>query len=57
MDKPSKFHMKESYVFSTQSHDPDTPTYIEALSDENSEEYLQAMGDQIQSLMRRDAWL
>ena len=36
------------------NHDPDTPTYMEALSGENSEEYFKAMDDEIQSLMRRD---
>ena len=38
MDTPSTFHMRESYVLKTQSHDPDNPTYMEALSGENSEE-------------------
>ena len=37
MDTPSAFHMRESYVLRTQSHDPDTPTYMEALSSENYE--------------------
>ena len=36
--------------------DPDTPTYMEALSGENSEEYFKAMDDEIQSLTRRDTW-
>ena len=56
MDKPSTFHMRESYAIKNQSHDPDTPTYMEALSGENSEEYFKAMDDEIQSLMRRDTW-
>ena len=30
-DTPSTFHMRESYVLKNQRHDPDTPTYIEAL--------------------------
>ena len=38
MDTPSTFHMRGSYVLKTQSHDHDTPTYMEALSGENSEE-------------------
>ena len=54
MDTPSKFHMRESYALKNQSHDLDTPTYMGSLSDENSEEYFKAMGDEIQSLMRRD---
>ena len=54
MDTPSTFHMRESYAFKTQSHDPDTPTYMEALSGENSEEYFNEMDNEIQSLMRRD---
>ena len=48
--------MSESYVLKTQSHDLDTLTYMEALSDENSEEYFKAMDDEIQSLMRKDTW-
>ena len=39
MDTPSTFHMRESYALNNQSHDPDTPTYMEALSGKNSEEY------------------
>ena len=54
VDTPSTFHMRKSYVFKSQIHDPDTPTYIEALSGKNLEEYFKAMGDEIQSLMRRD---
>ena len=38
MDKPSTFHMKEYYFLKTQSHDPDTPTYMEALTGEKPEE-------------------
>ena len=56
MDTPSTFHMRESYDLKTQSHDPDTPTYMEALSGENSEEYFKAMDDKIQSLTRRETW-
>ena len=37
-DTPSTFHMRESYALKTQSHDPDTPIYMEALSGENPEE-------------------
>ena len=37
-------------------HDPYTPTYMEALSGENSEEYFKAMNGEIQSLTRRDTW-
>ena len=56
MDTPSTFHMREYYTLQTQSHDPDTPTYMEALSGENSEEYFKAMDNEIQSLTRRDTW-
>ena len=56
MDTPSPFHMRESYAFKTQSHDPDTPTYMEALSGENPEEYFKAMDYEIQSLIRRETW-
>ena len=48
--------MREYYALKTQSHDPDTPTYMEALSGENSEEYFKAMDDEIQILMRRNTW-
>ena len=56
MDTPSMFHMREFYALKTQSHDPDTSTYMEALSGENSEDHFKAMDDEIQSLMRRDTW-
>ena len=56
MDTPSTFHMRESYTIKTQSHDPDTTTYMEASSGENSKEYFKAMDDEIQILMRRDTW-
>ena len=56
MDKPSTFNTKEYYVLKYQSHDPDTPTYMEALSGENLEEYFKAMDDEIQILTRRDTW-
>ena len=36
MDTPSTFRLRDSYVLNYQSHDPDTPTYMEALSDEDS---------------------
>ena len=36
MDMPSTFHMRESYALKIQIHDPDTPTYMEALSGKNS---------------------
>ena len=45
MYKPSMFHMRESCTLKTQIHDPDTPTYTEALSGENLEEYFKAMDD------------
>ena len=32
MDTPSTFYMRESYALKTQRHDPDTSTYMEALS-------------------------
>ena len=38
MDTPSTFYMRESYAIKNQSHDPDTPTYMEALSGKNPEE-------------------
>ena len=56
MDTPSMFHTREYYALKTQSHDTDTPTYMEALSGENLEEYFKAMDDEIQSLMGRDTW-
>ena len=56
MHTPWKFHMRESYALKTQIHDPDNPTYMEALSGKNPEEYFKAMDDEIQSLTRRDTW-
>ena len=47
MDTPSTFHTRESYALKTQNHDPDIPTYIEAISGKNSEEYFKAMDDEI----------
>ena len=37
MDTPKIFHMREYYVIKYQNHDTDTPTYMEALLDENTE--------------------
>ena len=31
MEESSIFHMRESYFIKSQSHDPDTPMYMEAL--------------------------
>ena len=45
MDTPSRFHMRSSYALKTQIHDPDTPTYMEALSGESLEECFKAMDD------------
>ena len=56
MVMPSTFHMRKYYALKSQSHDPDTPTYTDALSGKNSEEYFQAMDDKIQSLIRKDTW-
>ena len=56
MDTPSTFHMREYYALKSQSHDPDTPTYMEALPGENSEEYFKSIDDEIQSLMGRYTW-
>ena len=32
IDTPQKFHTRDYYVLKYQSHDPDTPTYMESLS-------------------------
>ena len=56
MDTPSTFHMREYYALKTQSHDPYTPMYMEALSDENLEEYFKVMDDEIKSLMIKETW-
>ena len=56
MDAPSTFHMKKYYVLKYQSHGPDTPTYMKALSGENEDEYYRAMDDEIHGLMRTDTW-
>ena len=48
--------MIEYYVIKSLSHNPNTPTYMEALSVEHAYEKKEAMDDEIQSLMRRDTW-
>ena len=53
MNTPSTFNIIEYYIIKYQRHDPDTLTYMEALSGENLEEYFKAMDDEILSLMRR----
>ena len=47
METPSTFHMREYYILKSHIHDTDTPTYMEALSGENAEEYFKAMNDEI----------
>ena len=44
MDTSSMFYMRKYYALKTQNHDPDTPTYMEALSGENQEEYSESNG-------------
>ena len=56
MDAPSTFYMRKYYVLKFQSHDLDTPTYMEALSGKLVDEYYKAMDDEILSIMRRDTW-
>ena len=56
MDMPSTFHIRKSYVLKTQIHDLDTPTYMEALSGENAEEYFKAIDDKIKNLMGSYTW-
>ena len=41
----STFYMREYYVLTYKSHDPDTTTYMEALSGEIAEEYFKAVDD------------
>ena len=48
--------MREYYVIKTQRHDPNTPTYMEALSGKKLEEYFKSTDDEIKSLMRRGTW-
>ena len=43
MYAPSTFHMREYYVLESQSHDPDTTMYTEALSGEHVDEYYKTM--------------
>ena len=38
MDTPSTFHMRKYDVLNSQSHNPDTSMYMEALSGVNAEE-------------------
>ena len=53
MNMPSMFHTRKSYILKSQSNDPDTPNYMEALSVENTDKYFKALDDKIKSLMRR----
>ena len=54
MNMPSTFHMRESYVLESQSHNPDNLTHMEALSGKNAEKYFKVVDDEIKSLMGRD---
>ena len=54
MNAPSLFHMREYYVLKYQRHNPDTPTYMEALSGGHAYEYYKLMDDEIQSIVIRD---
>ena len=56
MDAPSIIHMKESYAIKSRSHDPDTSTYMKALSGEHGDECYKAMDYEIHSLMIEDTW-
>ena len=37
-------------------HDPDTPSYVEAMSGEQSEDYWRAMQEEISALVKRNTW-
>ena len=56
INAPSMLHMVEYYFLKSQSHDPDNPTYMEALLGKNLEEYFKEMDDEIKSRMRRKTW-
>ena len=56
IDTQSNFQIREYYVPKSHSHNPDTPTPMEALLGENAEKYFKAINDEIQNLMRRDTW-
>ena len=56
MDTTSTFNMRWSNVLKSQSHNTDTPTYMEAFSVQNAEEYFKNINYEIQSLMIRDTW-
>ena len=45
MDDPSEFHMRKSYAIKLHIQDPNTPTYMEALPSEHSEEYYKDVYD------------
>ena len=48
--------MREYYVLKSQSHNPDTPTYIKNSSGETAEEHFKAMDDEIKRIMKRNIW-
>ena len=54
-DRPRAYHMSEAFVAKSKS-DPDTPTYLEALTGDHAEGYYQAMEEEIKNLERRMTW-
>ena len=50
MDTPSTFHIRKYYVLKSQTHDPDTTKYMEALSRDNTDEYFKAMNKKFKIL-------
>ena len=44
----------EYFVIKYQTHDPDTPSYMEALPVEHTDEYYDAIDDEIRSITRMD---
>ena len=46
MDVPSTFNIIEYYILKYQSHNYDTPTYMEAISVEHADEYYKYMDDE-----------
>ena len=46
LNRPSDYHMSETYV-AKKGHEPDTTTYLEYLTNDNTEKYLNAIDEQI----------
>lgn len=54
---PDEGEFFRTYKASKKRDDPDTPSYHDAMSGENSEQYLEAMTKEISDLEKRNSWV